>query len=106
MVLIPKNENNKIAKNYCPIACLNSIYKLYTSCLNLLKKDHCESNEIVTDKQAGGEKDFWGCAEQLCINKTVLKELKKQRQNLITVWLDYTEAFDSVSHCRLLRHCV
>ena len=39
-----------------------------------------------------------GCAEELLINKAVLREVKKQRQNLITVWLDYNKAFDSVSH--------
>ena len=74
------------------------MYKLYTSCLNLFIQDHCESNEIVTDEQAGGKKGVWGCAEQLLINKTILKEVKKQRRNLITVWLDYAKAFDSVSH--------
>ena len=30
-VLIPKHVNTKIAKNYRPIACLNLMYKLYTS---------------------------------------------------------------------------
>ena len=64
-VLIPKNENTKIAKNYRPIACLNLMYKLYTSCLNLFIQDHCESNEIVTDEKAGGKKGIWGCAHQL-----------------------------------------
>ena len=64
-VLIPKNENTKIAKNYRPIACLNIMYKLYTSCLNLFIQDHCESNEIVTDEKAGGKKGIWGCAHQL-----------------------------------------
>ena len=75
-VLIPKPENIKIAKNNRPIACLNLMYKLNTSCLNLFKQDHCESNEIVTDEQAGGKKGVWGCAEQL-INKAVLNEVKK-----------------------------
>ena len=55
-VLILKNENTKIAKNYRPTACLNLMYKIYTSCLNLFIQDHCESNEIVTDEQAGGKK--------------------------------------------------
>ena len=59
---------------------------------------YCESNEIVTDKQAGRKKGFLGCAEQFLINKTILKEVKKQRRNFITVWLDYAKAFDSVSH--------
>ena len=55
------------------------MYKLYISCFNLFIQDHCESNEIVTDKKAVGRKDVWGCAEQVFINKTVLKILKKQR---------------------------
>ena len=41
-------------------------------------QDHCESNEIVIDEQAGGKKGVWRCAEQLLINKTILKEVKKQ----------------------------
>ena len=53
-VLIPKNENTKIAKSYCPIACVDLIYNLYTSCLNLFIQDPCESNEIVTGEQAVG----------------------------------------------------
>ena len=81
-VLVPKHENTKIEKNYSPIACLNLMHKLYTSCLNLFVQDRCESNKIVTDEQAGGKKGVWGCAEQL-----LLKEVKKQRRNLITVRL-------------------
>ena len=78
-VLIPKNKNTKIAKTYRPTVCLNLMCKLYISCLNLFVQDHCGSNEIITDKQAGGKKDTWGCAEQLLINKTVLKEVKKTK---------------------------
>ena len=74
------------------------MYKLYASCLKLFIQVYCESNEIVTDKQAGRKKGFRGCAEQLLMNKTILKEVKKQRRNFITVWLDYAKTFDSVSH--------
>ena len=97
-VLIPKNKNTKIAKTYRSTVCLNFMCKLYISCLNLFIQDHCGSNKIITDKQAGGKKGTWGCAEQLLINKTVLKEVKKQRRHLITVWLDYMKALDSASH--------
>ena len=79
-VLIPKNENTKIAKNYRPIACLNIMYKLYTSCLNLFIQDHCESNEIVTDEQ--GKKGVWGCTEQLLTNKAVSKKVKKNKDKI------------------------
>ena len=68
------------------------MYKLYTSSLNLFTQDHCESNEIATDKQEWGKKGVWGCAERLLTNKTVLKEVKKTKTSLITVWLDYAKA--------------
>ena len=50
-ILIPKNENTKIAKNYPPVLCLNLMYKLYTSCLNLFMQDHCETNLSQANKQ-------------------------------------------------------
>ena len=62
-VLIPKNEDTFNPKNYRPIACLNLMYKLYTSCLNMFIQDHCESNNIITDEQAGGKRGVWGCSE-------------------------------------------
>ena len=57
--------------------------KFYRSCLNFFIQNHCESNKIVTDEQAGGKRGIWGCAEQILINKAVLKEVKKQRQNCL-----------------------
>ena len=92
-----------IAKNYRPIACLNIMYKLYTSCLNNFLCDHCESNNIITPEQAGGKKGVWGTTEQLLLNKTILKEVKSKKRNLYTVWLDYRKAFDSVPHQWLIR---
>ena len=79
------------------------MYKLYTSCLNQLIQDHCEYNNIITDEQAAGKKGVWGCAEQLLVNKGILKEVRKQKRNLYTVWLDYAKAFDSVPHSWLFK---
>ena len=101
-VLLPKNAETQVAKNYRPIACLNIMYKLYTSCLNMFLCDHCEINNIITSEQAGGKKNVWGTTEQLLLNKTVLKEARSKRRNLYTVWLDYRKAFDSAPHEWLL----
>ena len=54
--LLPKSQDTKNAKNYRPIACLNIVYKLYTSCLNIFLQNHCEVNEIITSEQAGGKR--------------------------------------------------
>ena len=77
---------------------MNIGYKLYTSCLNIFIQNHCEANEIITSKQAGGKRSVWGCTEQLLINKSVLSEVWQKKRNLLTAWLDYRKVFDSVPH--------
>ena len=81
-----------------PIACLNIVYKLYTSCLNIFLQNHCEVNEIITSEQAGGKRSLWGCTEQLLINTSISIEVRRKKRNLLTVWRDYRKAFDSVPH--------
>ena len=76
-ILLPKNQITEAAKNYRPIACLNTIYKLYSSLLITFLEDHCTINNITVE-QAGGRKHSWGCIDQLLINKMVLVQVKKQ----------------------------
>ena len=102
-ILLPKNTDTHIAKNYRPIALLNITYKIYTSCINMFLTDHVIHNNIITNEQAGGKKGTWGTTEQLIINKSTLKEAKNSRRNLVTVWLDYRKAFDSIPHSWLLQ---
>ena len=33
-ILLPRNNDRELPKNYRPIACLNKTYKIYTSMLN------------------------------------------------------------------------
>ena len=65
--------------------------------------DHVLHNSIITNEQAGGKKGTWGTTEQFLINKSILKEVKNSRKNLVTVWLDYRKAFDSIPHSWLLQ---
>ena len=74
------------------------MFKLYTGHINTFVQEHCEINNIVTTEQAGGKRGVWGCLEQLLIHKTVLNEVKQNRQNLVTIWLDYQKAFDPLPH--------
>ena len=60
--------------------------------------DHCNSNNIVTEEQAAGKRNSWGCTDQLLINKMIYEEVKENRRNLTIVWLDYKKAFDSIPH--------
>ena len=98
-----KNERTKEAKNYRPIACQSILFKIYTGILNSFVQDHCQSNGIITDEQAGGKSGSWGCMDQLLINKAINEDVKKNRKNLFTIWLDYQNAFVSVSHKWLIQ---
>ena len=73
--LISKSQDTKNAKNYRPIACLNIVYKLYTSCLNIFLQNYCEVNEIITSEEAREKRSVWGCTEQFLVNKSILNEV-------------------------------
>ena len=65
--------------------------------------EHCTRNAIVTEEQAVGKRGCWGCVDKLPINKMIYKEVKECRKNLITVWLDYKKAFDSIPHAWIIK---
>ena len=54
--LQPKNKDTHEAKNYRPIACENTMLKLYTGILASFITDHCIENNIITREQTGGKK--------------------------------------------------
>ena len=97
-ILIAKNNETKNEKNYHPIAIQNTIYKIYTGILAEFIMDHCKLNDVITEQQAAGKRGSWGCTDQLLANKMIYNETKQKRLNLLTVWLDYKKAFDSVPH--------
>ena len=79
------------------------MYKIYTGYINVHLQDHCENNAIITDQQAAGKKGVWDCAEQLLINNMILNEVKHNRRNLYTAWLDYQKAFDSAPYSWMIK---
>ena len=87
-IVVNISENIQKQNLHRPIACLNFMYKIYTSCLNLFLYDHCHCHKIITTEQAAGKKGVWGCTEQLLINKSIMSEVRSEKTNLITIWLD------------------
>ena len=101
-VLLPKNNDTHVAKNYCPITWLNVLYKLYSSCISQRLMENVYKNNFVTSEQAAGKKKVWGTVKQLLIKKSILKEVRSMQRNPVTVWLDCRKAFDSIPHSWLL----
>ena len=96
--LLPKKEETWIPKNYRPIACLPTTFKILTSVITDRLYNHLEKVSIMTPEQRGGKKNCYGCKDQLMINNVILENCKKKKKNLSTAWIDYKKAFDSVPH--------
>ena len=101
--LLPKKEETWIPKNYRPIACLPTTFKILTSVITDRLYSYLEKEAIMTPKQRGEKKDCYGYKDQLIINNAILENCKKRTKNLSTAWIDYKKAFDSVSHSWILK---
>ena len=96
-ILIPKSEETNKPKNYRPITCLSTFYKIIISIIKN-RIHHLTSKNMLPMEQKGCKKGSYGCKDQLLINKAILEEAKKKRKNLSTAWIDYKKAFDSIPH--------
>ena len=101
--LLPKKEETWIPKNYRPITCLPTTFKILTSVITDRLYSHLEKEAIITPEQRGGKKDCYGCRDQLMINNVILENCKKRKNNLSTAWIDYKKALDSVPHSWILK---
>ena len=101
--LLPKNEDTKNPKNYRPITCLSTTYKILTSILTERTYLFLERHSTLPLEQKGCKRGSYGCKDQLLINKMILENCKSKKRNLSTAWIDYKKAFDSVPHSWILK---
>ena len=94
--LLPKNDETNNPKNYRPITCLPTMYKILTSILSDRAYKHLTINNLLPVEQKGCSKGSYGCKDQLLINKAIIEMTKSKKRNLTTAWIDYKKAFDSV----------
>ena len=101
--MLPKTEETAKPKNYRPITCLPTLYKILTSIITDRTYKHLDENELLPMEQKGCKKGSYGCKDQLLINKMILEHCRKMKRNLSTAWIDYRKAFDSVPHSWILK---
>ena len=78
--LLPKKEETWIPKNYRPIACLPTTFKILTSVITDRLYNHLEKESIMTPEQRGGKKDCYGCKDQRMINNVILENCNKKEE--------------------------
>ena len=101
--LLAKSNETDQAKNYRPITCLTTLYKLLTAIMTDRTYKHLEQNSLFPIEQKGCKRGSYGCKDQLMINKMILENCKKRKRNMSCAWIDYKKAFDSVPHEWILK---
>jgi len=96
--LIPKNSDTGNPKNYRPITCLSTTYKILTSIIAKKISKHLRDHHLFPTEQKGNIKDTLGCKEHLLTSKIIVDSCKRHQRNLAVTWIDFKKAFDTVPH--------
>ena len=95
-VLLPKTEDSSNERNYRPITCLNTCYKIFTGMIGNFMKEHAERNKIWDRRQLGTCSGVLGTLDQLIIDIVIMEEVRNQQRNLAAAFYDYQKAYDMV----------
>ena len=102
-ILLPKTEETKNPKNYRPITCLPTMYKVLTSILADRTYTFLSEHQLLPSEQKGCRRESYDCKDQLLVNKMILEDCRTRKKNLSTAWIDYKKAFDSVPHSWIMK---
>ena len=99
--LIHKKGEQSDAKNYRPITCLPTTYKLLTLILNDKIYEHITKknptlHSILQPEQKGCRKISRGCKDQLLLDKCIMNANKNKQ--ISYAWIDFQKAYDNVPH--------
>jgi len=81
--LIAKNEKTDNPKNYRPVTCLPTIYKLLTSIMSRPMQKYMQDENLMPKEQKGCCRGSKGCKDQLLISKAILQECKRRKKNCV-----------------------
>ena len=93
-MLLPKTEDLSNEKNYGPIICLNTCYKIFTVKIGNYMKEHAERNNIWGRSQLGTCSEVLRNVDQLIIDNAIMDEVRSQQRNLAVAFYDYQKAYD------------
>ena len=102
-VVIPlfKKGDSSSVVNYRPVSLCSVICKIMESIINSKIIDFLNVQQVLSDKQFGFRKNK-SCTQQLLSCRNVKTSQLDQGECLDVVYIDFSKAFDSVSHEKLL----
>ena len=81
-------------RNYSPITCLNTCYKIFTGKIGNYMKEHVEKNNILRGTCSG----VMGTVVQLINDIAIMDDVRNQQRKLAVAFSDYQKAYDMVKH--------
>ena len=98
IIPIYKNKGDPQApENFRPITLLSCVSKLFTSVLNNRLNKFLEDNNILIENQAGFRKSYSTLDHIFTLNSIVeILRLRQQKKKLFCLFIDFSQAFDSV----------
>ena len=101
--LMYKNKGTPLQlKYYRRIGLENTIYKLWTRMITWALSDFAERNNIITYTQ-GGFRNKRNTTDQLELLTMILEDAQLTKQDIYMLMIDFTEAFDTIDHDKLLQ---
>ena len=85
--LIPK-PGEFSRQNHRPIACLNNLYKWYTSCLLKPTDEHLSKFGLMHGDQRGAEEGCAGTVDNLLIDRMVCQDSQRGKNIVSMAWVD------------------
>jgi hypothetical protein len=92
--LIPKNEHTGNPKNYRPVTCLPTTYKLLTSIISRCMQKYMDDENLLPKEQKRCSSGTKGCKDQQLISKVIQRDCKSIKKSLRMAWTAYQKAFD------------
>lgn len=101
--LIPifKGGDKNNPKNYRPINLLSCLYKLYSRIMTYRLDQWCLLNQIFKPNQFGFRKGLSTIDACFTLFTVIQKYTTTRKDNLITVFIDFKAAFDSIDRLKL-----
>ena len=102
-VLLPKMQVLTDEKNYYPITCLKTSYKLLTGLVGKYMREHTMENDSWDEGQLGAVLGVLGTFDQLIVESSIKEKVKIYHRNLAVAFCDYKKTYDKVHHDWMLR---
>ena len=102
-VLLPKTNDLSSVRDYRPITCLNTSYKIYTGLIGNYMKAHAITNNIWDEAQLGTMESVLGTVDHLLVDNCIMDEVREHQRNMAVAFYDYQKAYDKVHHDWMLK---